>query len=305
MPGRNLKTLVILAAGNGSRFGGDKQFAKFGTLNKTLMEYNICHAIEAGFEHIIFITQPKQKLILEQQVIAHLPEAMTIDIVLQTLSDLPNGCHLASERTKPLGTAHAVWCARKYISNHFAVINADDYYGKQAFFLMRNHPNKEQDILLVTYLVKNTLSENGGVNRGLCQYNEQLLLREVVEAENIHKDEHGVIKGEMVPQLNRAKRTVVIDEDTLVSMNCWVFTPQIFPTIEKLISSTLLSENNHKCECYLPSAVMKHIEDYEANARVLASHDDWFGVTYAADTSSVNSKIAGLINKGLFSSFAN
>ncbi|GLX77825.1 hypothetical protein tinsulaeT_11650 [Thalassotalea insulae] len=293
----SIKTLVILAAGQGSRFGGAKQFALFGRCEKTLMEYNICHAIDHGFTHLVFISQPKHNQILKQQVLSSLPHSVSYDIVYQDSHDLPTGCHLASTRTKPLGTAHALWCARKSIKGNFAVINADDYYGEQAFQLVQQHglPNNAS---LVAYLLKQTLSKHGGVNRGLCQLSAEHKLIAISEIENIHYQAERKLIG-----TNAKQQTLSLNENALISMNFWCFNLQIFPVLAKLLAETFSAPSTDTTECYLPDAVMKLIEQ-SAEVDVLTSHDQWFGVTYAADSLSVNQALTALIDKGRFPSLS-
>lgn len=296
-----LNTLVILAGGNGSRFGGAKQFACFGHKNRTLMEYNLYHAIEAGFNHVIFVTQAQQKLQLEREVITRLPENLTVNIVIQSLDILPDICHISPTRTKPLGTAHALWCAKDVIQGNFAVINADDYYGQQAFKLLTQQQARidleanNACYAMVAYLVKNTLSEHGGVNRGLCEYSSQMQLLQISEVENIRQVESAK-NTEITGVVSTTKQTISLAPDSLVSMNCWAFNQKIFPAIEQMLINTFTLDASEKDECYLPSVVMQQLEKQQVNVDVLSSSDDWFGVTYAADSALVDHKINTLIS---------
>jgi len=291
-----INTLVILAGGNGSRFGGAKQFARFGLYQKTLMEYNINHAIEAGFEHVVFITQANHEAQLHDEIITHLPKEITGTIVIQALTELPSNCHISQTRNKPLGTAHALWCARSVVKSNFAVINADDYYGRSAFFLIRKQKLQSKQAVLVAYLIKNTLSEHGGVNRGLCENTTKMDLININEVENIQKN-NGIITGE----ISITQEEITIDENSQISMNFWGFTSEVFPALEQLIISTLTQEINDKTECYLPAMVMQQLINKALAVKVLTSHDDWFGVTYKADSDTVNRKISVLIEQGIFS----
>jgi UTP-glucose-1-phosphate uridylyltransferase len=295
-----LNTLVILAGGNGSRFGGAKQFTCFGHLERTLMEYNLYHAIDAGFNHVVFITQAEQKAQLEREVIPRLPENLTINIVIQALTVLPEACHISPKRTKPLGTAHALWCAKELIKDAFVVINADDYYGRQVFEQLQCRQkevyaaNNTVSYAMVAYLIENTLSEYGGVNRGLCEYNRQMQLKNIEEIESIsqiQEDRNTIIRG----NISNTKETITIAPNALVSMNCWTFTPQIFPAITHLLIDTFVADANEKVECYLPDVVMSQLSKKQINVDVLTSKDNWFGVTYAADSVSVNNKINQII----------
>ncbi len=291
-----VNTLVILAAGRGSRFGGAKQFAQFGRLQKTLMEYNIADALAHGFDHLVFITQPQHKQTLSEQILAYLPENIRCDIVYQDKRDLPSGCIIDSQRTKPLGTSHALWCARHYLTGNFAVINADDYYGKQAFQLVQQH-GLANAATLVCYQLKQTLSAHGGVNRGLCQLSGDSKLLAITEITNIHYQATEQLVG------FHQQQVVPLESDALISMNFWCFNTTIFPVIEQLLRQTFSQFCPDGIECYLPDAVMTLIEQ-SAEVDVLTSHDQWFGVTYAADSISVNQALTTLIDKGHFPSLS-
>ena len=295
-------SLVILAAGRGSRFGGAKQFHPFGQLNKTLMSYNICHAIDNGCRHVVFITQANHKDQLIEKVITHLPENIKYSIVFQDNSDLPSECKIASTREKPLGTAHALWCARQVIPGNFCVINADDYYGKQAFKLVSTINNNSSSAM-VAYQLKKTLSEFGGVNRGICQLSNNNELLALTECENIRQEGKNIY-GET---LHNPKQSLT--ENTLVSMNFWYFDQQIFAILHQLLLNTFSAaqfeqtQSNEK-ECYLPDAIALLKTLGAKPTKVLTSHDEWFGVTYAADSENVNSKLSELTDKGWFESLS-
>lgn len=290
-----LTTLVILAAGNGSRFGGAKQFACFGQQTRTLMEYNVAHAVEAGFNHLVFITQAQQKAQLKREVLSRLPSKLKIDIVIQALDTLPQNCLVSPTRSKPLGTAHALWCAKDFIAGQFVVINADDYYGKQAFSLLKQQQNiatKSQlpHFSMIAYLIQNTLSEHGGVNRGLCQHSKNMQLITVQEVENIQaKNINGniLISG----RDSQKHQTINMKKNALVSMNCWAFDATIFSAIEQELINTLTTISDDNVECYIPNVVMKLLESQQIVVDILTSDDDWFGVTYAADSAWVDNKI--------------
>ena len=181
-----MSTLIILAAGLGSRFGGNKQLAEFGYKKLTLMEYNIINAAKAGFNHVIFVIRAELEDIFNTQIIPRLPSTVTHELIKQNLRLLPNGCTISKHREKPLGTAHALWCCHKSINSSFAVINADDYYGDQAFdLLIKKTHGQTNNHLMVAYQIQNTLSDFGGVNRGLCQLNANNSLRSIKECEDI------------------------------------------------------------------------------------------------------------------------
>lgn len=296
----HLTTLVILAGGKGSRFGGPKQFTGFGYLQKTLMEYNLYHAIEAGFNHVVFITQAQQKKQLVSEILPRLPSCIAVSIAIQTVSKVPDACYISPKRTKPLGTAHAVWCAREHIKGPFAVINADDYYGQQAFSQLQgwNTSTLSKNInhyAMVAYLVGNTLSEHGGVNRGLCEYDSQMHLQNIKEVENtclIQKNNEPIIKGVIVS----TKETITVASNALVSMNCWAFDQQIFRAIEQALIDTFIADTNKNKECFLPDVVMNQLLNEQIDVTVLVSREAWFGVTNTEDSVSVNDKINQIIS---------
>jgi choline kinase len=293
-----MSTLIILAAGLGSRFGGNKQLAEFGQRKLTLMEYNILNAIKAGFDKVIFVIRPDLEPLFERQILSRLPKEIDYKLVHQRLNLLPDGCTLSSERTKPLGTAHALWCCHNEVESSFAVINADDYYGAQAFELLFKQSIKEPDNhLMVAYHIQNTLSDFGGVNRGLCQLSPQNKLIGIEECEDISIDQ-GEITGKVLSQSER----LIIKSDCLISMNCWFFTPDIFTFLANEIELLLKSVDNiHlnsldkkqslKSECYLPEVIMKQIKQQNKKVTVLSSTDQWFGITYFEDISLVNKNI--------------
>ena len=214
------------------------------------------------------------------------------EIVLQALDNLPAGCLVPAERTKPLGTAHALWCCHQMLTESFAVINADDYYGAQAFGLLLTQAKKTANHhLMVAYQLQNTLSEFGSVNRGLCQFNAEHNLEQIEECENIiqHKDK---ITG----KLGVEGRVIELDKDTLISMNCWLFNTDIFPLLAKEIRQ-VLQHNKLSAECYLPNVVMKQIVQQQKKVTVLKTSEQWFGLTYQQDCQSVSEKIDAILTK--------
>ena len=287
-----MPSVVILAAGLGSRFGGDKQFVEFGNRKLTLMEYNLLNAVQAGFDRVLFVIRPELKDILRQQVLPRLPDTLQYEIVLQTLDNLPAGCLVPTERNKPLGTAHALWCCRKLLTKSFAVINADDYYGAQAFELLLTQANKTANHhLMVAYQLQNTLSEFGSVNRGLCKFSTENHLDNIEECENIieHKDK---ITG----KLSVDGKIIELDKDILISMNCWLFNTDIFPMLTEEISQ-VLQQNKLNAECYLPNVVMKQIVQQRKNVMVLKTTEQWFGLTYQQDSEKVSEKVDAIFTK--------
>lgn len=286
-----IKTIVILAAGQGTRFGGAKQFAQFGSANRTLMEYNLHHAISTGINRVIFVIQAKHQEQLTTQIINQLPSTVTAHIAFQDGSNLPSGCKISASRTKPLGTAHALWCAKSLIQDPFIVINADDYYGQHAFLLAQRHHNNAA--LLVGYLLEKTLSQHGGVNRGICNLSTNNHLDSITEIENIQPNIDNSLIG-----FNNGQR-VQLAKNSIASMNFWCLAPSIFSAIEQLLITTLIDEKSKTKECYLPEAVDYLRHHNRAQISVLTSQDQWFGVTYAADSNWVDEAITALSSKGV------
>jgi len=295
----NIDTVVILAAGRGARFGGSKQFARFGKHQKTLMEYNLYHAFDTGFNHVVFITQKNLYQQLNQQVINHLPKSIKAEVIFQDNHKLPNRCSVDKKRQKPLGTAHALWCAKALLSSPFVVINADDYYGRQAFKLAKNTMSFES-ACMIAYKVEQTLSQHGGVNRGICQLSATGYLSKLAEITNITLNDYQQLIG-----MNEQAQEVTLQPNELVSMNFWCFNPSIFNAIESELIKTFSQSSSPDIECYLPNAAIHMTECSQHPIKVLTSQDMWFGVTYAADSHSVDVKINALINAGMFSSINN
>ena len=290
-----MKTLIILAAGNGTRFGGPKQLTGFGPLQRPLMAYNIDHAYQAGYRQFIIVCQQQHENSIKALPFYQYYTDCTYHIVIQSNQHLPTSVVTAVEHEKPLGTAHALWCCHQLITDNFTVINGDDYYGAHAFKLLfdANLQNNQQHHL-VGYPVINTLSEHGGVNRGLCAMSAQNHLTHIAEATNIFCRETNTVIGQ-----SDNGNIINIEKNTLVSMNCWSFHPSIINSLATLIAQLLNSPQSTK-ECFLPDAAMHTIKEGKYSISVLTSHDDWFGVTYAADSKLVNEKLAKLTEKGLF-----
>lgn len=285
-----MSTVVILAAGLGSRFGGNKQLAEFGEQQLTLMEYNLINAVAAGFTQVIFVIRPELKEIFKQQIIPRLPKKLAVELVEQTLAKIPQGCTLSSDRIKPLGTAHALWCCHELLSKNkqsFAVINADDYYGKQAFSLLLEQNIKTPNHhLMVAYQVQNTLSDFGGVNRGLCQLNTNNRLISIEECEGIERN-----KDEIIGKIVSTAQSTTLNKEYLVSMNCWYFNADIYPLLTKALKSLIEKTSSLNKECYLPDVVMQQILKENKYITVLASTSSWFGLTYLQDSLDVSIKI--------------
>lgn len=270
-------TLLLMAAGKGSRYGKLKQFDDLGPSGEFLMEFSIFDAISNGFSHIVVITQKDNVDYLKEHLSSRLPGNIKIDVVAQQISDLPEGCSYTGERPKPWGTAHAVWTARHVISGPFVVINADDYYGQPAFgeaasFIRNSGANGTFG--LVAYTLEDTLSPHGSVSRGVCsQEGDQLI--------SVDERLEIVREGEVVKDLDSG---LTFSGKELVSMNFWVCHPVIFDQIEADFRHFLeTTKDASKGEIYIPFVIQDMLKQGKAKVQVIPSGSDWFGVTYAAD----------------------
>ena len=290
-------TLFLLAAGMGSRYGGLKQLDGLGPNGETIMDYSIFDAIRGGFGKLVFVIRKDFENDFRNKIISKYENHIPVELVFQSIDDLPAGFTCPEGRTKPWGTNHAVLMGKDVIKEPFAVINADDFYGRDSFAVLgkalSEMDGKKNDYCMVGYRVGNTLSESGSVARGICGTNEGGYLTTVVERTEImrvngpvcYKDE----KGEWV----------AIEDNTPVSMNMWGFTPDYFKYSEDYFVE-FLKENreNLKAEYYIPLMVNKLINDGTARVKVLDTTAKWFGVTYAADRQSVVDKIQALVDAG-------
>ena len=277
-------TLLILAAGVGSRYGGNKQIDGFGPSGETIMDYSIFDAIRAGFGKVVFIVREEILDMVKEVFVPRLKGKVEVDFVVQTLtSNLPEA-YFHPERKKPFGTGHAVLCAKEAIREPFAVINADDFYGKEAFdALGRFLSTQVQPALhcMVGYALKNVLSENGTVSRGVCEVNEANQLVGMVERTSIARE------GEKI--ISRGDNDILeISPDTPVSMNCWGFHPSFFDATENLWTGFLAANHeNLNSEFYIPMVANTLIQEKKAAIEILEGGKVWFGVTYPEDKATV------------------
>lgn len=282
-------SLVILAAGLGSRYGGLKQLAVVGPSGETILDYSVADALAAGFSEVVLIVRESFRDELRERLEARFPETRFV-FVCQELSDLPNGFQAPSERSRPWGTAHATWTARDQISHPFVLINADDFYGPSAFekaaHYFKTDPAPEL-ASLVTYELSATLSENGHVNRGICETHSGYLVS-VQEVEKIRRQANGSIVGR-----TGNDRTISLPDDSPVSMNFWAFHPEILPLIEECLIDFLEQNHAHEtAECYLPSVINDLLQTSQIKCRALSNNGQWFGVTYPEDLAAVQSALA-------------
>ncbi|MBE6916525.1 MAG: nucleotidyltransferase [Ruminococcaceae bacterium] len=301
--------LVVMAAGMGSRYGGLKQIDPVGSQGEAILDFSLFDAHEAGFETAVIIIKEAIRKDFMETVGKRLEKCpMEIRYAYQELDKLPAGYAVPAGRTKPWGTCHAVLCAKDVIGDApFAVINADDYYGKSAYrviydALCKAQDGEKYDYCMVGYLLGNTVTDNGSVARGVCQADEKGNLAKIVERTRIEKYDGGIHFTE------DGENWEDLSADTLVSMNMWGYTPSFLGELEKRFPSfldTLAVKNPEKAEYFLPLAVDELIKEDKATVKVLSSPDKWFGVTYAADKPQVVAALrektaAGLYPDGLW-----
>ena len=303
-------TLLVLAAGMGSRYGGLKQMDGLGPNGETIIDYSIHDAVEAGFGKVVYIVREYFREQFEQVVKEKYSKVRCTDgsplefqFVVQELNKIPARFTLNPERQKPWGTAHAVLMAKDVIKEPFAVINGDDYYGKESFRILgdwlRAHENSEGVYSIVGFELDNTLSESGGVSRGICAYDAGQHLTDVVEHHNIMAEADGVIRGDNSGNGER----VELDGKALCSMNMWGFTPDYFSKSEAIFESFLEENINElKKEYYIPYAVDCMIKEGKGSCDVLSTPSRWFGVTFKEDRPGVVAKFKEFADKGIYPS---
>jgi NDP-sugar pyrophosphorylase family protein len=293
-------TLLILAAGIGSRYGGLKQLDQIGPSGETIIDYSIYDAIQAGFGKVMFIIKESIEDDFKETFVERLKDRIAIDYVFQETWMVPEGIVIPDNRSKPWGTGHAVMMADGKINGPFAVINADDFYGRGAFMTLADYyrdwtPAKATDYCMVGYRVANTLSEFGAVSRGVCQPDAGSFLVDVVERTHIERREDGIAFK------NEHDQFVAIPGDSIVSMNFWGFTPSFFGFLTRGFESFIKKNaENLKAEFYIPTVVNELIRSQQATVRVLQSNEQWFGMTYKEDRDAVVKSIRELVRKGIY-----
>jgi hypothetical protein len=292
-------TLLVMAAGMGSRFGGLKQVAAVGPHEATLLDYSLYNASKAGFAQVVFVIRHDMEDDFKEAVGIKWEKRLKVRYMYQELGILPVDFPTPKDRQKPWGTAHAVWVAQAAVSTPFAVINADDYYGPKAFatlgkFLSKVDP-KSLSFAMVGYALKNTLSPHGSVSRGVCQKTPGGFLRTVEEHTDI------ALKGKALSGVDAQGKKKRLTGKETVSMNMWGFTPRVFGEIEKALVAFLKERGAElKAECYLPAVVDALIKDGKAKARVLPTSDPWYGLTYPEDKAFVYEQIHKLVFKKVY-----
>ncbi|OQY34380.1 MAG: nucleotidyltransferase [Spirochaetaceae bacterium 4572_59] len=290
------KTVLIMAAGMGSRYGGLKQLDHIGPGGETIIDYAVFDAVRAGFNKIVFIIRKDIEEEFRRVIGSRLSDKVAVEYVFQELNDLPEGFNVPQERSKPWGTGHAMLCAEKVVKEPFIVINADDFYGFDAFkkaadFLDRITSSK-LEAALVGYYLKNTLSNHGSVARGVCSADKEGNLIDVEEILEIHRNPQGKIQ---------ASNREGLDDNNLVSMNLWAFSPEVFQFSQQYFINFLEKHRDEtKSEFYIPLIVNTLIQEEKLPVKVLETDAAWFGVTYKEDKADVIAKIKALIEGGQY-----
>ncbi len=290
------KTLLIMAAGMGSRFGGLKQIEPIGPNGEFIIDYSIYDAIKNGFNKIVFIIKEENYDVFRETVGKRIENKIKVEYAFQSLDSLPNGYSVPKERIKPWGTAHAILCAKDNIKEPFLIINSDDFYGSNAYKVISEFMDKnlkDDEFGLVGYNVSNTLTENGSVKRGVCQTNNDYLID---LDESVIEEVNGVINAKSLETSDE----YTIDTNTLVSMNMMAFTPRIFDYIESNFKDFLdkNKDNIEKCEYLIPTLLTKGINEKKFNVKVINTTARWVGVTYKEDKDGVVNYIKELMRKG-------
>lgn len=295
-------TLVIMAAGIGSRFGGGiKQLEPVGPNGEIIMDYSIYDAIEAGFNKLVFIIRKDLEKDFKEVIGNRMEKIINVEYAFQEIDDIPNGFDVPKDRTKPWGTGQAILCCKEIVKEPFIVINADDYYGKEAFvkihdYLLMVQEHQKHNYCMAGFILGNTLSENGTVTRGVCKINEEGYLIDVEETSGIEK------VGDKVLAPTNDGKTKEISKNSYVSMNMWGFTPSILEELETGFVDFLskLDNNSVKQEYLLPTIVDGLIKSNKACVKLLESKDRWFGVTYKEDKEVVVESFKQLIANGVY-----
>lgn len=288
-------TLVLLAAGMGSRYGGLKQLDQLGPSGETIMDYSIFDALRAGFGKVVFVIRRDIEALFREQIGAKYEGLIEVDYAFQDINDLPEGFSVPAGRSKPWGTGHAVYAARNIVDTPFVVINADDFYGAYGFQALADHFEQSQESCICAFIMSNTLSENGSVSRGVCQADKAGYLQSVVEHTKI------MPYGSMVRSYKDSGDDMIFTGNEPVSMNMWGFHPELFDSLEEMLANFLREHGNEeKSEFYIPFVVDNLIRNANQKFKLLTSKDSWFGVTYREDRDHVQASIAELVKSGKY-----
>jgi len=301
-------TLVIMAAGLGSRYGGLKQIDSVGPNGEIIIDYSLYDAKKAGFEQVIFIIKEENELKFEEAIGKRASKILDVKYAFQNLTDVPDGYKIPEGRSKPWGTTHAVLSARRLINGPFAAVNADDYYGPESFSLLYDflvNPIGKENMMpfaMIGYKLGNTLTDYGSVARGVCSADDENYLTEISERTNILKETGGAFYIDE----NNAKQT--LDINSPVSMNMWGFPKDFITEAQKGFSQFLeteLPKNSEKAEYYLPLVVNSLVEAKKASVKILETSDKWYGVTYKEDKPSVSDSLKKLHDAGVYPDLVN
>ena len=290
-------TLLILAAGMGSRYGGQKQTDEFGPHGETITDYSIYDAVKAGFDKVVFVISPQMEGEFNDSYLKRFPSDMNVQYVLQDVKNVPEGYTVPPDRKKPWGTAHAVLMARDVIREPFAVINADDFYGRESYRIMRDFLIKSEpgEYCVLGYTLSKTVSEHGSVARGVCATNDAGYLTKIVERTKIF-----TANGKIFYE-DESENRHDLDADELVSMNLFGFTPDVFDHLDEQFRDYIADNiNSNKAEFFIPYVADNLINSGAASFRVLSTPESWFGVTYQEDRPHVQNMINSLVKKGLY-----
>lgn len=297
-------TLIVMAAGMGSRYGGLKQIDPVGPNGEIILDYSVYDAVEAGFDRVIFVIKHEIEEDFKKITEGRFEDKIEVDYAFQDMNDLPEGFTVPEGRAKPWGTGQAVLACRKLVDGPFAVINADDYYGKETFKLIHDELVKEKEsdgkynFCMVGFKVENTLTENGSVARGVCQTDADGYLTDIVERTKI-----AINGGKIQFTEDDGATWTDIPEGTTVSMNCWGFSTEMMPELENRFAAFLekgIKENPLKCEYFLPFVVDELLKENKAEVKVLSTREKWYGVTYKEDREFVVNALGEKIREGIY-----
>lgn len=291
-------TLLVLAAGMGSRYGGNKQLDKVGPAGETIIDYSIYDAVRAGFGKIVFVIRRDIEQQVKESFVEPLRGIVDVEYVFQEIDDLPDGLKPHSERTKPWGTSHAILVAAGVIDEPFGVINSDDYYGVEAFSILYDflvNDRDENNYCIVGYKMGNTLSDHGHVNRGVCRADREGMLEHIVETRKIEKREDGIFAP------GRDGEELSFTGDEIVSMNLWGFKPSCFRFLRKEFADFIRrSKDDPNAELDIPTSMDVFIKKGDITIKVLMTDDKWFGVTYREDKPYVVESLAEMTRRGVY-----
>lgn len=294
-------TLVIMAAGMGSRYGGLKQVEPVGPNGSFILDYSVYDARLAGFDRVVFVIKEENFQLFRDTIGKRLENQIDTAYAFQKLSLLPKGIPVPPDRVKPWGTAHAVLCLKGLVKDNFAVINADDFYGRESFFLLSDFLGamaEAQDKLhfaMAGYILEHTLTDQGTVSRGVCQIDGDHYLSSITERTKIKRSNSQI-------QYEEKGRWITLPPDTIVSMNCWGFSPAVMDEIsiafEKFIKAHLTDRKS--CEFFLPSVIQELMSQEKCDVKVLDTMAKWYGITYAEDKEALSGQIRRMTEEGLY-----